>query len=174
LAGDGRSSSVEAFDGPVVAPSMALSATFDMEGILLPLLMSSFQKRLLLRLRYLPPRTPPPLPRPIFSKAPAHHDPPHPLLSFSNSEAAFLSNLKNVSTFQTPRTLNPQQSTGIPPPLPFVRWPSAIHHVLIDLSIRDSSLVLLLLPCVLLTTFQPKLSKDILREREREAGGLVQ
>ena len=149
---------------------MALSATFDMEGILLPLLMSSFPKRLLLRLRYLPPRTPPPLPRPIFSKAPAHHDPPHSLLSFSNSEAAFLSNLKNVSTFQTPRTLNPQQSTGIPPPLPFVRWPSAIHHVLIDLSIRDSSLVLLLIPCVLLTTFQPKLSKDILRERERGGG----
>ena len=61
-----------------------------------------------------------------------------------------------------------------PPPFPFVRWPSAIHHVLIDLSIRDSSLVLLLLPCVLLTTFQPKLSKDILTEREREAVGFVQ
>ena len=42
LAGDGRSASVEAIDGPGTAPSSAFAVTFDMEGILLPLLMSPF------------------------------------------------------------------------------------------------------------------------------------
>ena len=43
----------------------------------------------------------------------APYDPQPPPLSFSNSEVAFLSNLRNASTFQTPRTLNPQQSTRL-------------------------------------------------------------
>ena len=41
-----------------------------------------------------------------------------------------------MSTFQTSRTLNPQQSTRIPPPLPFVLWPSAVRRDLVKLSIR--------------------------------------
>ena len=128
--GDGHSAYAEAFDGPIAAPSLALTATFDMEGKLLPLLMPMLPERLLLC-----------SPSPHLFKSPrssyyTSYDPPPPPLSFTDSKAAFLSNLKNVSTFQTPRSLNPQQSTRIPPPLPFVLWPSAVCRDLVDLSIR--------------------------------------
>ena len=65
------------------------------------------------------------------------YDPSPPPLSFSDSQVAFLSNLQNVSTFQTLRTLNHQRSMRLPPfaLCSFFRWTSALRHILVELLI---------------------------------------